>query len=140
LLAHHDGYGVFYKNEVDRLLVGEFKRQYPPGSVGLLASCETGSPKDDMKLLRTLNRNGMDAMVVSPFKVPVKYGARLAMEFATLVRVSRQNRLAPTVAELFSKASTNAAKYFREHGDGKMQDMVLEFILVGDPYLRLCDQ
>ena len=138
LLAHHDGYGVYFNKSTPRILVDQFKRKYSRGSIAMLASCATSHPKD-MEMLRTLNNNGIDAMVVSPFRIPVDYGARLAIEFTSIVREKpKPGQSAPTVAQIFSTASTKAADYFSQRGNKRMSDMALQFILVGDPYLKPC--
>jgi DNA-binding LacI/PurR family transcriptional regulator len=137
-LAHHDGVGVYYSNQADRLKAEFFRRSYPPGSVALLASCATSNPRDDMAILRTLNQNGIEAMIVSPFRIPVDYGARLVMDFTNSVRLSRKNRETPTVAQLFAKAAADTARYFIDKGDRRLQYVALEFILVGNPSLKLC--
>jgi PQQ-dependent dehydrogenase (methanol/ethanol family) len=139
LLAHHDGQGIYIESDIDRLVAGELQRSFPHGSVALLASCATSSPTSDMDVLHRLNKNGVDGMIVSPFKVRLEYGARLALEFTEIVRKHRREHATPTLAQMFSEATSATTKYFgarprKEH----LKDMALEFIVVGDPYLRLC--
>lgn len=139
LLAHHDGQGVYIETAEDRILPGELRRKYSRGSIALLASCATGSPSSDMAILNKLNSNGVDAMIVSPFNVRLDYGARLALEFTNIVRAHRRNGTTPTLAQIFSDASAATTHHFADRArQQRLEDMALEFVLVGDPYLRLC--
>jgi hypothetical protein len=139
LLAHHDGQGIYIETAEERVLPGELRRKYSRGSIALLASCATGSPSSDMAILNKLNSNGMDAMIVSPFKVRLDYGARLALEFTNVVRAHRRNGTTPTLAQIFSEATAATTHYFADRArQQRLEDMALEFVLLGDPYLRLC--
>jgi hypothetical protein len=139
LLAHHDGQGIYIESPEDRLLPAELRRRYTSGSIALLASCTVSNPSGDMAFINRLNSNGMDAMIVSPFNVRLDYGARLALEFANTVRAHRRNGTTPTVAQMFSEATLAATRYFGDQArQQRLEDMALEFELVGDPYLRLC--
>ena len=141
LLAHHDGQGVYIQTPEDRVLAGEFRRKYPRGSIALLASCATGSPSSDMAILNKLNSNGVDAMIISPFKVRLDYGARLSLEFTNIVREHRRNGATPTLAQMFNEATAATTQHFADRArKERLEDMALEFVLVGDPYLRLCPQ
>jgi hypothetical protein len=139
LLAHHDDYGVYFDDPSRRILPDRFLRTYPAGSIALLASCATGNPTNDMAILNRLNSGGIDAMIVSPFKVRLDYGFRLAVEFTKIVRESRKKRLSPTLGEMFAQASAATTDFFKATPrNERLQDMGLEFVLIGDPYLRLC--
>ena len=139
LLAHHDGQGIYIERAEDRVLPGELRRQYSRGGIALLASCATGSPSSDMAILNKLNSNGINAMIVSPFKVRLDYGARLALEFTNIVRTHRRNGTTPTLAEIFGEATAATTRHFADRArQQRLEDMALEFVLVGDPYLRLC--
>ena len=92
-----------------------------------------------MSLLNRLNDSGVDAMIVSPFNVRIDYGARMAFEFAKLVRDNRQNGRTPTLAEMFTHATAATVKALeKKNRNARLADMAREFILVGNPYLRLC--
>ncbi|MDE5454136.1 hypothetical protein GWE18_15005 [Bradyrhizobium sp. CSA112] len=139
LLAHHDGQGIYIETAEERILAGELRRKYPRGSIALLASCATGSPSSDMAILNKLTSSGIDAMVVSPFKVRLDYGARLALEFTNIVRAHRRNGTTPTLAQIFGEATAATAQHFADRPrEQYLEDMALEFVLVGDAYLRLC--
>jgi branched-chain amino acid transport system substrate-binding protein len=139
LLAHHDGEGVYFNQRDHRITSGGFLRTFAPGSIALLASCSTSTPASDMALLNALNHNGMDAMIVSPFKVRLDYGAQLALQFTNVVRKHRSNRATPTLAQMFSEASAATTAFFADpNRRQRLEGMALEFVLVGDPYVRLC--
>ncbi|MCS3932079.1 MULTISPECIES: hypothetical protein [Bradyrhizobium] len=139
LLAHHDGQGIYIETAEERVLPGELRRKYSRGSIALLASCATGSPSSDLSILTKLNSNGMDAMIVSPFKVRLDYGARLALEFTNIVMAHRRNGTTPTLAQIFSEATAATTHHFANRDrQQRLEDMALEFVLVGDPYVRLC--
>jgi hypothetical protein len=125
-------------NDDDRLTRASYRRQYHRGSVAVLAACATSSPRDDMTLLKTLNRNGIDPMVVSPFMVQVDYGGRLVYELTKVIRERRATRSTPTVAEMFSEATRNTAAYVAQRSSRRYEEMALEYVLAGDAGLRLC--
>jgi len=137
LLAHHDEDYVWYDDDA-RLTRASFRRHYHRGSVAILAACATSNPRDDMALLKTLNHNGIDAMVVSPFMVQVDYGGRLVYELTQVIREHRTERNTPTLAELFSEATRNTAAYFAQRSSKRYEEMGLEYVLAGDAGLTLC--
>jgi branched-chain amino acid transport system substrate-binding protein len=139
LLAHHDEFGVFFDDINGRVLSHALRHPYPSGSVAVLAACVTAKPNTGMDILNGLNDSGIDAMIVSPFDVEINYGSRMAFEFAKVVRDHRQNRRTPTLAEMFAEATAATAKSLKSRDSNvRLEDMALEFILVGNPYLRLC--
>jgi hypothetical protein len=63
----------------------------------------------------------------------------MAFEFAKVVREHRENRRTPTLAELFARATEQTKEFFKKQKpNARLEEMALEFILVGNPYLRLC--
>jgi hypothetical protein len=92
-----------------------------------------------MDILNGLNDSGVDAMIVSPFNVRLDYGSRMAFEFAKVVRDNRQSQRTPTLLEMFSQATTATTQFFKNgNNNSRLEDMAREFILVGNPYVRLC--
>ncbi|MDI2077406.1 branched-chain amino acid ABC transporter substrate-binding protein [Bradyrhizobium sp. Mp27] len=139
LLAHHDGFGVYFDDVNGRVLHQGLRHAYPPGSVAVLAACVTANPSSGMDILNGLNDSGVDAMIVSPFNVRIDYGARMAFEFAKVVRQHRENRRTPTLAEMFAQATGETKEFFKKKKpNARLEEMALEFILLGNPYLRLC--
>jgi hypothetical protein len=80
----------------------------------------------------------MDALIASPFPVPADYGAQLAATFADLIRQEQSQGNTPTVAELFTAAVALTAEYFVGKDGSRYEEMGLEYVLLGDPTLRLC--
>lgn len=139
LLAHHAGGYLWFADKAQRVGREAVARRFPPGSVALLSACTTAAPEgDNLAWLNKLNRQGMDAMVVSPFPVPAGYAARLTLEFAAAVQAARTAGTTPTLLELFEKASQATADHFRAAYGAAYDDLALEFVLAGDPGLRLC--
>jgi hypothetical protein len=139
LLAHHDEFGVFFDDINGRVLAQGLRHAYPPGSIAVLAACVTAKPNTGMDILRGLNDSGVDAMIVSPFNVRIDYGSRMAFEFAKVVRDNRQNGRTPTLAEMFAQATAATMQVVKnQNSNARLEDMALEFILAGNPYLRLC--
>ncbi len=142
LLAHHDQYGIFFDNPNGRIVAQGLRHTYPPGSIAILAACGTAKPNTGMDILDVLNDDGVDAMIVSPFDVRLDYGSRMALEFAKVVRENRVNGRTPTFAEMFSQATAATIQFLKnpdnQNSNAKLEDMNLEFILAGNPNLRLC--
>jgi hypothetical protein len=142
LLAHHDQFGIFFDDINGRVVARGLRHAYPPGSIAVLAACGTAKPDSSMDMLNGLNDGGVDAMIVSPFDVRIDYGSRMALEFAKVVREDRLKGQTPTFAEMFSQATAATIRFFKDpknhSGKARLEDMGLEFILAGNPYLRLC--
>jgi hypothetical protein len=137
LLAHHDGTGLYFEGVKGR--VSTLDHTYPRGSVALLAACTAAQPNVGTSILNDLNTGGIDAMIVSPFNVRLDYGSRMALEFAKVVRDNRQNGKTPTLAGMFSQATAATRQYFTSNNPNtKIDQMALEFIMVGNPYLKMC--
>jgi branched-chain amino acid transport system substrate-binding protein len=139
LLAHHDEFGVFFDDINGRVVAQGLRHAYPPGSIAVLAACVAAKPNTGMDILNGLNDSGVDAMIVSPFNVRLDYGSRMAFEFAKVVRDNRQHRRTPTLVEMFAQATAATRQSFKkENSNARLDDMALEFILAGNPYVRLC--
>lgn len=141
LLAHHSAGYLWFSDKTARVGREALSRRFAPGSVAVLSACTTASPEgDNLAWATKLNRQGVDAMVVSPFPVPADYAARLALEFGSAVRSARAANAAPTFLELFRKATRASADHFRaKYGAGVAYDeLALEFVVAGDTSLRLC--
>jgi branched-chain amino acid transport system substrate-binding protein len=142
LLAHHDQFGIFFDDVNGRVVARGLRHTYSPGSIAVLAACGTAKPDSGMDTLNGLNDDGIDAMIVSPFNVRIDYGSRMALEFAKVVRDNRLNGRSPTLAEMFSQATAATFRFFKDpknhNSNARLEDMGLEFILAGNPYLRMC--
>jgi len=139
LLAHHSAGYLWFTDKAARVGREQLTRRFAPGSVAVLSACTTASPEgDNLAWATKLNRQGVDAMVVSPFPVPANYAARLALEFGAAVRNARATCATPTFLELFRSATEATATYFRDKYSASYDELALEFVVAGDPSLRVC--
>ncbi|MHB0986800.1 MAG: hypothetical protein ACYC05_14580 [Sulfuricella sp.] len=141
LLAHHSAGYLWFSDKASRVGREQLARRFAPGSVAVLSACTTASPEgDNLAWATKLNRQGIDAMIVSPFPIPAGYAVRLALEFGAAVHGARDAGATPTFLELFRNATRASAAYFRaKYGEGVAYDeFALEFVVAGDPSLRLC--
>jgi hypothetical protein len=139
LLAHHGGGYLWFADKSLRVGREQLARRFPPGSVAMLSACATATPEgDNLAWMTKLNRHGIDAMVVSPFPVPANYATRLALEFSVAVQTARASKATPSFLELFKTATRSTADYFRTAYGANYDDVALEFVVAGDPALRLC--
>jgi hypothetical protein len=139
LLAHQAGGRLwFVPNTESSFLSQDIAHRFAPGSVAVLAACSVGDVSalsSGAGLLETLNKQGIDAAIVSPFAVRGPVGARFAFHFADEVMKARDAREAATLLELFQRATEetwNDAKIAPE------KNGVYEFVLAGNGGLRLC--
>lgn len=110
-----------------------------PGSIAIISACAAGSPKGNNRaVLDDLNKNGVDALIVSPFQIRADYGKWLALNFTKVIRDPDNIKKQATLLELFDQATALTAKEFPN--DYMFDDMGLEFLIVGDPTIRLCKQ
>ncbi|MEN8689993.1 MAG: hypothetical protein AB1Z20_07785, partial [Desulfobacterales bacterium] len=139
LLAHNSKGRVWFIPEDGRLTQNDFHRQYPPGSVAILAACSAGDLSGDNGiLLEELGHSGIDALVISPFPVNARYGGQLALAFRDAIITARDQGRKATIAELFSNAAETTANHFKGTRYSSYGQMAQEFIIVGDQSLRLC--
>ncbi len=136
VLAHQAKGHLWFDDDADRVGITELKRQFRPGSVAILSACSSASPdSDNDQWLNKISARGVDTIFASPFPVPLEYGVLLTRSFVRAVREAREKQETPTVASLFEKASDEAAKGL---GSGVSKDIRLEFVVIGDPEIRLC--
>jgi len=138
LLSHQAGGNLWFTNDADRITTEKIKRQFPAGSVAILSACSAAASEgNNQAILERLNSNGIDAMVISPFPVDAEYGAMLAIQFVQAIENAKKNSQAFSVAELFSIASEQTAKHFKEKQKINFEDMDLEFLIAGDYRIRI---
>lgn len=139
LLAHHANGNLWFDKELDRLAQEHFERPFRRGSVAMLSACSVGGPGPlGYTLIERLNALNVDAMIVSPFAVNVEFGALLAINFIRQIDIARSSKKTPTIAELYAAASTETADWFKKQSKRDLHEMGLEFVLLGDPSIRLC--
>jgi len=138
LLSHQAGGNLWFTNDADRITAEKIKRQFPAGSVAILSACSAAASEgNNQAILERLNSNGIDAMIISPFPVDAEYGAMLAIEFVQAIEAARKNSQAFSLAELFTTASEQTARHFKEKQKINFEDMDLEFLIAGDYRIRI---
>jgi hypothetical protein len=138
LLGHHADGNLWFDQPLERFAPEHVERSLGPGSVAILSACSIGSAGPlSYALIEKLNASNIDTMIVSPFPVRAQFGARLALHFVREIDEARRSRRTPTIAELYAAAWTRTAKDF-EAAKRDLYDMGLEFVILGDPNIRLC--
>lgn len=139
VLSHHANGQLWFGDMMKGLDSGDFSREFLPGSVALLSACSiAGDGPFANKLIDRLNTLNVDTMIVSPFPVNADFGTLLALNFIREVSEAYSNKRTPTIAELYSLAwKATVAQLFKLR-DRNLYEMGLEFVLLGDPSIRLC--
>jgi TRAP-type C4-dicarboxylate transport system substrate-binding protein len=139
LVAHQEKGNLWFTGggTGERLEKGDYVRSFPPGSIAVLAACSAANPKEDNQtLLEMLNRNGIDAVIASPFPIEAPLGVALAQAFVVAAKDAYAANEDPTIRELFDRAITAASTSLG--ADAPPPDRKLEFIIIGNHELRLC--
>jgi hypothetical protein len=137
LLAHHAAGSVWFEKQGDATAWYQVRRRFPPGSVAILAACSVAGLSSSGNAF--LSKLGVDAAVVSPFPVPASYAQRFTTELATALQRSMDEHSDPRLVDLFQRANTMTASYFKENRAKQIsEDMGLEFVIAGDFSVRLC--
>lgn len=141
LLTHHTGGLItFDPTSTDSLQFTDFKREFPPGSIAVLAGCSVGQlagANAGLPLLTTLNDQGISAAIVSPFDINGEVGARFAMHFTDVVERARRAGQRPTLRTLFETALADTRKDSLIKGFASELD---ELLLIGDSQISLCKE
>jgi hypothetical protein len=138
LLAHHSpSGGISFGQDEDspRALPEDLTRSFAPGSVAVLVTCNgaTQPPRDagSATWLKALNSHHVDAAVVSAFSVDVGIGACFARLLAQAIALADQEQ---PLSSILKKARKTLATDLPDGLDAAAH----EFILVGDPEIRIC--
>ncbi|WP_462388396.1 hypothetical protein [Acidovorax sp. Q11] len=138
VLSHHADGQLWFDDVPARLDSESLRRPFRPGSIALLSACSAGgSGALAFKLIDKLNRLNVDSMIVTPFPVNADFGTLLALNFIRQVRAAHDNNQTPTIADLYVQAWEATAAWFKKQGKD-FYEMGLEFVLLGDPSIRLC--
>jgi hypothetical protein len=137
LLAHHGHGNLWFDDERKRIIQQNIKREYPPGSVVVFAACSVATPNYDSKFVQRFNERGVDALIASPFPVPATYGTRLAVEFSQAIE---EKKAGTTISDLFAAAIDGTARRLEKESQRHFEEMGLEYVLLGNPKLVLCDK
>jgi hypothetical protein len=139
VLSHHANGQLWFGDMLKGLDSGDIAREFLPGSVALLSACSmAGDGPFANKLIDRLNTLNVDTMIVSPFPVNVDFGTLLALNFIREVSEAYSNKRTPTIAELYSLAWKATVAQLLKLRDRNLHEMGLEFVLLGDPSIRLC--
>jgi hypothetical protein len=147
LLAHHQ-HGVLYvfdpadlASEPELWLWTELRGAcFPRGSVALLSACSTGDLSGSTELVTALNEAGFETIILSPFEVPTRFGAHLAVAFSELVVEHRSCGGDALVAELFEVALDETVKALAPELGHRARGMALQFLIAGKGGPRLCPE
>ena len=138
LLSHHARGYLWFEEKGQRIAEEHVKREFAPGSVAFLSACTVANPEGDNRpLLKTLNDKGIDAMIVSPFPVRANYGSLLAKNVIAVIRSKRAAGDTATLGDIFATAAGLTARELAQD-NAKVDEMALEFVLLGDHNIRLC--
>ena len=143
LLAHH-GEGAIWFEAGNKIALGTLKRSFPPGSVAMLSACRLGDPHvNNATIIDVLNKRGIEAAIISPFKIDAQYGVALATQFARVVyqqlgtgrsAATEREEAKNTLVDLFHEAVEAAGKSMAQ----PVSEMGLEFLIIGNHMLELC--
>jgi hypothetical protein len=139
LISHHaDGLISFNPSFKPRLEAEAITRLFAPGSVAVLIGCSIGSLEPlngRLPLIRALNRNGIDAMIFSPFTVGAELGARLAVHFSEELEAVRQSKGRITFLQLYQRV---LAKVRADDAAKPFVGELGEFLVAGSGNLEFC--
>lgn len=139
LLAHHSNGLLWFKNtstEQARFPISSENKIFPAGSVAFLNACSVANPTgDNLQVLTRLNRSGVDAMIVSPFPIKVKYAELLSRALIQVVKSAYDKGATPTVLEIFEEATERVTKESNNKGIANTR---YEFVALGNHQIRLC--
>lgn len=139
VLAHQDEGVMWFGESTNHIMPQDIERHFPLGSVGIFAACSAASAKGrNAALLQRLNEQGLDTLIASPFTIDAGYGVVFASSFAEVVEAVSPNEPPPTILELFDRAIALTAKKFKDKTEGEYSELGLEYVLLGNPAIRLC--
>jgi hypothetical protein len=105
--------------------------------VAILAACTTvGDIAETRAIVDRFAQQGVDALIVSPFSVDAEFGTRLALEFEKVIAEERTKGGGASLLQLFERTVARVAAVYKSQA--ALRDMSLEFMLIGDPELRIC--
>lgn len=140
LLAHHDNGNLWFSDNgtKDKVLPTENNRIFAKGSAAILNACHTASGVGyNQDLIEKFNRNGMDAMLVTPFAMDKEYGEHFSREMVKAIHRVYNDGKGVTLAALMDVV---AQEVMNDPTAGKDAQRMLEMVFVGNPSVRLCDK
>ncbi|MDA9548779.1 hypothetical protein ACM43_30880 [Bradyrhizobium sp. CCBAU 45321] len=141
VLAHQDEGAMWFTESTDHIIPQDIEKRFPPGSVGIFAACSAASAKGrNTALLQRLNEQGFDTLIASPFTIDAGYGVVFASSFAELMAEITSEKPPPTILDLFDKTVARTAQKFKDKADANYSELGLEYVLLGNPAIKLCVQ
>ena len=139
VLAHQDEGVMWFGESTNHIMPQDIEKKFPPGSVGIFAACSAASAKgSNAALLQRLNEQGVDTLIASPFTIDAGYGVVFASSFAEAIAETAPDKPRPTILELFDRTVSRVAQKFKDKTDGEYGELGLEYVLLGNPAIRLC--
>jgi TRAP-type C4-dicarboxylate transport system substrate-binding protein len=142
VLAHHDAGSLRFSpahSPPPWIRSENINRRFPAGSMAVLAACSTtGVGQQTSMIVNRLASQGMASIVLSPFAVDIEFGVRMALAFEGQILKEMGKPTGATAAILFER-SAEAAAASLPAAAAALYDMSLEFQLVGDPDITICD-
>jgi hypothetical protein len=136
LVLAHQGGGELWFKETEKH-VSRIERNFSRGSAGVLSACSIAATTNrNAQLLETLNKHGLDTVIASPFALDATYGVRFAYSFAEAIQEAKNEQ--PTTLELFKRAVSKTIEKFAKVRTGNYEELGLEFVLLGNPAIKLC--
>ncbi|PDT90378.1 hypothetical protein CO669_09300 [Bradyrhizobium sp. Y36] len=141
VLAHQDEGAMWFAESTDHIIPQDIEKKFPSGSVGIFAACSAASAKGrNTALLQRLNEQGFDTLIASPFTIDAGYGVVFASTFAEVMAEVASEKPPPTILNLFDKTIARTAQKFKDRADADYSELGLEYVLLGNPAIKLCAQ
>jgi hypothetical protein len=139
VLAHQDEGAMWFGESTDHIIPQDIEKRFPSGSVGIFAACSAASAKGrNTELLQRLNEQGVDTLIASPFTIDAGYGVVFASTFAEIMGEVASDKPPPTILELFDRTVSRTAQKFKDRADADYSELGLEYVLLGNPAIKLC--
>jgi hypothetical protein len=143
LLAHQSNGNLSFlspdqaRQEVAR--PSDLLRSYKGGAAALIA-CNALALDDKVpSWLEGFNKRGMSAAILSPFTIPVDYGACFAKHLAQQVRAARDSATPVTLLDVHQRAVAAMTEELRQSDATRgMVPLLQEFVIAGDPGVVVC--
>lgn len=140
LLAHHGNGNLWFSDNgtKEKVLPTENNRIFANGSAAILNACHTASGVGyNQDLIEKFNRNGMDAMLVTPFAMDKVYGEHFARRMVKAIHRVYNEGKGVTLAALMDQV---AQEVMSDPASGTDAQGMLEMVFVGNATIRLCDK
>jgi hypothetical protein len=137
VLAHQGGGELWFKQAEDH--VSRIGRKFSPGSAGILSACSVAATTNrNAQLLESFNESGLDTVIASPFALDATYGVRFAYSFTEALQEATAKAEQPTMLELFNRGVSKTVEKFAKVKTGHYEEIGLEYVLLGNPAIKLC--